>query len=152
MPRSLKWARFLVTIPAVWIAFVPPMADLNESHIYSPLWSGRARFHTFWLLSSSSLLSLFSIFLLWKSSQAETREGILTAAAIVGALLGGFFSATIFRPIYDGTLSDVEVATVANRQVDPNLFAFSILAILLGAGVVLAWRSAVERGPEHGGR
>ena len=142
MTQHLRYARILVTIPAVWIAFVPPIADLNESHIYSPLWSGHARFHTFWLLSSSSLLSLFSIFLLWKGSQAGTREGTLTAAAIVGALLGGFFSATIFRPIYDGTFSDVEIATGVARSFDPNLVAFSILAIVLAAGVASARRPA----------
>ena len=142
MPRSLKYARILVTIPALWIAIVPPVADLNESHIFSPLWSGHARFHTFWLLTSSSLSSLLAIFLLWKGPQAGTREGVLTAAAIMGAILGGFFSATLFRPIYDGTLSDVEAATGVPRQFDPNFVAFSFLLIVLVVGVLLARRPA----------
>ena len=140
MSRTLTYARFLVTIPAVWIAFVPPIADLNESHIFSPLWSGHARFHTFWLLTSSSLLSLFAIHLSWRGSQAGTREGILTSAGIVGALLAGFFSATLFRPLYDGTLSDLEAATGTARSFDPNLVAFSFLLVLLATGVLLARR------------
>ena len=142
MPRSLEYARVLVTIPALWIAIVPPIADLNESHIFSPLWSGHARFHTFWLLTSSSLSSLLAIFLLWKGPRAGSREAVLTAAAIMGALLGGFFSAALFRPIYDGTLSDLEAATGVSRRIDPNFVAFSALLIVLVVGVLLARRPA----------
>lgn len=146
VPHSLKYARILVTLPALWIAFIPPIADLNESHIYSPDWSGHARFHTFWLLSSSSLLSLLATFLLWKGPRAGTRESTLTSAAIVGSLLAGFFSATLFRPVYEGTLSDLEKATGASYPFDPNLLAFSFLSVLLIAGVVSALQDSTLRG------
>jgi hypothetical protein len=61
----------------------------------------------------------------------------------MATLLGGFFSATAFRPFYEGTLSDVELATGATRSFDGNLIAFSVLAIVLAVGILLARRPAV---------
>ena len=124
----------------MFLAVVPAIADLSESHIFHPLWPGHARFHTVWLISTTSLSSLVAMWLLWKGPRAGTRESILVAAAILAAVLSGFFVATVSQPLYDGALSDVRSAAAAGAEA--NLVAFSILAIVLAAGAMLARRSS----------
>lgn len=37
LENRIKLARILVTIPALIVAFVPPVADLNATHVTNPL-------------------------------------------------------------------------------------------------------------------
>lgn len=138
--RHIAYARLLVTVPAVWLAVVPAVADLNESHVFHPSWPGHARFHTVWLISTTSLSSLVAMWLLWRGPWADARASILVAASILAAVLAGFFVATVGRPLYDGTLSDVRPPGATGF--DANLVAFSALAIVLLAGAILARRAS----------
>ena len=65
MKSRLALARVLVTIPVVFIAVLPPLVDLNETHVFNPLWVGHARLHTVWLIASNSILSLMALWILW---------------------------------------------------------------------------------------
>ena len=133
-------ARALVTVPALFVAVMPPIADLNETHLLNPLWTGHARLHTAWLISSNSLLSLFALWAMWRGPRAASREGILTGAAIMGAILGGFLVAAAARALYEGSFADPNGVPLVAGAIDANLLAFSVLFLLLVAAVALVRR------------
>ena len=143
MAERISRARILVTIPALFVVFLPPLADLNETHILNSLWTGHARLHTVWLISSNSLLSLLALWVLWRGPRAGTREGVKTGAAIMVAILGGFLIAAAFSPLYAGSFADPNGIPLIAGVVDANLLVFSALFVLVIAAVALVRRPAV---------
>jgi len=137
MGSRTRAARILVTISAAFLAVVPPLADLNATHVLNPGWPGHARLHTVWLISTNSLLSLLALWWLWRARVAGTREAVLGAAAIVGAILAGFFIAGATRAFYAGTFADADGIPITAGPIDANVAAFSVLLCLVIAAVVL---------------
>jgi len=140
MDSRLKLSRILVTIPALFIIVVPPLADLNESHVLNPLWIGHARLHTVWLLATNCLVSLIALRILWRASEPK-RESIRMGAALVGSILIGFFVAAVTQSAYEGSLTDPNGIAITAGPIDANLAAFSALACLVAAALVLARKS-----------
>ena len=142
MAKRPTVARILVTIPAVFVAVAPPIADMNETHLLHELWTGHARLHTAWLISSNSLLSVIALWVMWRGPRASTPEGTLLGAAIMAAILGGFLIAAATRSLYGGSFADASGVPPIAGVLDGNLLAFSILFLLLIVAVVLARRPA----------
>ena len=143
MPKSrLELARVLVTIPGVILAIVPPLADFNASHAANPSWPAHARLHTVWLVCTSSSLALLALFLLWSRSRELTRDRVCLAAALLGTVLGGFFVAGATQGLYGGAFTDPNGVAVRIGPLDANLAGFSVMAVILAAGVAVALRSA----------
>ena len=131
MEDGSKLPRLLVTIPAVFVAILPPLADLNDSHLFNSLWPGHARLHTAWLISANSLLSLFVLWTMWRGPRAGTIEGVRTGGTIMAAILGGFMVAAVTKSFYGGTFADANGIQPVGGAIDANLLAFSILFVLL---------------------
>ena len=144
MKSPIKIARILVTIPAVFLAIVPPIVDLTETHVLNPLWIGHARFHTVWLLATNSLVSLAALGVLWWPSALSFRHAVLFGADLVCTVLSGFFVAAATQFAYDGSLTDPNGVAVAFGPVDANLATFSILFCLLILAVVIVRKSVPE--------
>lgn len=138
MTRRLEIARVLLTIPAVFLAVAPPLVDLSETHVLNPLWTGHARLHTVWLLSTNSLVALLAIGVLWWERRSPPRASVLLGAGLVGAILLGFFIAAAAHTAYGGTLSDPNGVSFAAGPIDANLAVFSVHLCLVLAAVVLA--------------
>ena len=64
--RTLSRARILVTVPIVFVGFVPMLADFNPSHAINPGWPGHARLHLVWLVATNTLVSTFGLWTLWR--------------------------------------------------------------------------------------
>jgi hypothetical protein len=146
MNRQLTIARYLVTLPAVFLALGPPIIDLSESHILNPLWTAHARLHTVWLISTNALVSLVALSLMWRPGQASHRNSVLLAAMLVGAVLSGFFIASVTQSLYGGSFSDPNGVAITVGPFDANLAVFSLLFILVVAGALLARPSSNEPG------
>ncbi|MDE0885380.1 MAG: hypothetical protein OSB70_07585 [Myxococcota bacterium] len=138
MKKGLARARLLVTLPALFLAIVPPLVDLNETHLLNPAWTGHARLHTAWLLSSNSMISLLSLWILWRGAWAGTREAILLATALVGSILAGFFVAAASHPLYGGAFADAGGVPPILGGLDANIVIFSALSLLLPGALFLA--------------
>ena len=84
--KSIKLARLLVTGPALFLAVVPPLVDFNSTHVTNPLWTGHARLHTVWLLTTNSIIAVLALGLMWRELKVSSiRAGaILTAAPLAG--------------------------------------------------------------------
>ena len=135
--KRIKIARILVTMPALFLAIGPPLADFNATHATNPLWPGHARLHMVWLVCTNSLIALLALAVLWRAPQQPKSAPILLAAARVGAVLLGFFVAAATQGAYAGTLTDPNGIPFHIGPLDANLAAFSVCAALLAVGVVL---------------
>ena len=138
MNRRIKYARLLITVPAVFLAIVPPLADFNSTHVANPLWPPHARLHTVWLICTNSSIALLALAVLWARSGLPSRKSVLLAAALTGAILLGFFAAAATQSAYGGALTDSNGIPFRIGPLDANLAAFSALAVIVvvAAGVV----------------
>lgn len=137
--NRLSTARMLVTLPALFLALGPPVADLNATHVANPLWPGHARLHTMWLISSNSLVMIVALGLLW--SGPPVRRTVLLASALVGAVLLGFFIAAGTQSLYGGTLTDPNGIPFQVGPLDANLAGFGFLAGVLAIAVGYIWKA-----------
>ncbi len=140
MPAPLSTARILLTIPALFLALVPPLVDFTPTHVLNPLWSPHARLHTVWLLGTNALVCIVALGLLWRPVDARARERVLLAAGLIGSVLAGFFIAAATHPLYGGALTDVNGVEGTVAGLDLNLITFSVLGLDVAAAAFLAWR------------
>ena len=121
-----------VSAIAIFYGFVPAFADLNETHLFNPLWSEHARFHGAWFLAFAAGVALISLYLIWR------RDDVLVPIFIGLVFAVGFWIATVFGPAYGGALVDPNghVQTIAGFEA--NMFLFSIVSMLLIAALGLA--------------
>lgn len=140
MANKIKIARRLVTIPAAFLVVGPPLIDLDPSHIFNPLWTGHARLHTVWLISTNSLVSLIALGLLWQRGAPDPRGRVLFASGLVACVLGGFFIAAATQTLYGGSLSDPNGVAIMFGPLDANLTVFSILICLPAIAALIVRR------------
>lgn len=137
MDRRIRIARGLLTFTALFLAIVPPTADLNASHIFHPEWPGHARLHTVWLLVSNSLVSLLAVYWMWRPRTEDLSRAIRHSAVLVSLVLAGFFVAAGTQSLYGGALTDVGGIALQVGSIDANLAAFSVHACIVGAALYL---------------
>lgn len=134
----IKIARLLVTVPAVFLAVVPPLVDLNATHALNPLWPGHARLHSVWLLATTSLIALVALGVLWRDFEASSvRRGAL----LVGTPLLGFFVAALTRSAYGGAFTDPNGVPFRFGPLDANLAVFGLWAVFIAIAMLLVRRS-----------
>ena len=138
--QHLKRARLLVAIPAVFLAIVPVLADFNPTHAVNPAWPSHARLHAVWGVFSSSLISLLALFVLFRPRREPSRERVYLAAAMLGAVLGGFFLAGATQSVYGGAFTDPNGIPIRVGPLDANLAGFGVMAVVVAAGVLMARR------------
>jgi hypothetical protein len=133
-------ARVLLTLVTLGYGLATIFADFNKTHAINPKWTGHARFHVVWQISSYAGFGLLALALLWWPGPAALARLILVAvmAAIIYA---AFFIAVLSMPVYGGAAYDdngyqpfaAPIPIVAKRW-DVNITAFSIQLALLAAG------------------
>jgi hypothetical protein len=138
-------ARILLTLVTFGYAGATVIADFNKTHATNPKWTGHARFHVVWQISSYVGFGLLALALIWWPGPDALARLYLVAlmAAIVYA---AFFVAVIAMPIYGGAAYDDNgyqpfraPLPVIAKLWDVNITAFSIQLVLLAAsGVALA--------------
>jgi len=135
--KRIKLARLLVTGPALFLAVVPPLVDFNSTHVTNPLWTGHARLHTVWLLTTNSIIAVLALGLMWRELKVSS---IRAGAILTAAPLAGFFVAAATRPLYGGSFTDPNGVARGFGPLDANLAAFSLLALVLLVAVRLVWK------------
>ncbi len=113
----------------VFYGFVPAIADLNETHLFNPLWSEHARFHGAWSLAFAAGIALF---LVW------VRDDVFLPIAFGLVFAAGFWVATLFRSAYGGALVDSNGHTHTIAGIESNMFLFSVVSILLMIALAVA--------------
>lgn len=132
--KRMRVARWLVTLPALFVMIVPPSIDWGPSHLMNPLWPPHARMHTAWLLATNSMVMAMALVLIWR--QRDTRT-LLFGAALVAAPLLGFFVAAATRASYGGAFTDANGVAFTAGPLDANLAAFGLCLAAVGVGAAL---------------
>ena len=95
-------AKILLTIATLGYSLIPTIFDSNNTHVTNPSWDKHARFHVVWQVSSYVYVALLALYLTWTAG-SDTRN-LWIAAILAAAGYGGFWTAVLSRPAYDGKL------------------------------------------------
>ncbi|MEL7179620.1 MAG: DUF6640 family protein [Pseudomonadota bacterium] len=126
--------KIAVTAITIFYGLVPAIADLNETHLFNPLWSEHARFHGAWFLAFAAGIAVIALFLIW------VRDDVFLPIAFGLIFVAGFWVATVFGPTYGGALVDENGYVQTVLGIDSNMFLFSVVGALLLLMLVLARR------------
>ncbi len=129
--------KILLTLATAMYTFVPPIVDLNKTHATNPLWVSHARFHVVWQTMIMFGIGLLSFYLLW-FSQIGTRFSINFSFILGLIVLGSFVINVAAKKLYAGTLSDPNGVPPIVKNIDANLFFFSLALSILIAGYIIA--------------
>ena len=129
--------KILLTLATAMYTFVPPIVDLNKTHATNPLWVSHARFHVVWQTMIMLGIGLLSIYLLWFSQIGDHFS--VELSFILGLIVLGSFVINVgAKKLYAGTLSDPNGVPPIFKNVDANLFFFSLALLILIAGYLIA--------------
>ena len=134
--------RVLMTVVTLGYSLVPTLADLNWTHATNPLWTGHARYHVVWQVSSYILIAALGLYLIWTPGPTAD-ERFLIATGIAVAVYGGFFTALGTMGAYEGQLADtngVPSVTIFGVTIDLNVLVFVVLILFLVASQIAFWR------------
>lgn len=138
-------ARILLTLATAGWSLGTVIADFNKTHATNPAWTGHARFHVVWQISSYVGFGILALALIWMPGPL-VFERLVLAALISGIVYAGFLVAAIAMPIYGGRVYDdngylpfpAPVPLIAKAW-DVNMTAFCVqFVLLMGAVAALA--------------
>ncbi|TFH25282.1 MAG: hypothetical protein E4H03_01210 [Myxococcales bacterium] len=127
----------LLTVTALEF-FGPPVRDIGGSHALNPTWVGHARVHLIWLLGFMLTSGIANVYLIWFRRPFELRN-LWLSAAWQCCNMAGFWAAFFFAPMYGGEMT-MEGVHMHILGLDENVFVFTVLTILLAAGLGLLSR------------
>lgn len=134
---KIRIARILIIIPTLWYGFIPPIVDFSESHVFHQDWTGHARFHMVWLLTSNFLLCITALIFLFKNIPNKIIGTRIAGLISLSVYLGFFFSAFTMN-LYKGSLSDSNGMDPI-MGIDGNLLVFSPLTLFVIIGLYLSF-------------
>ncbi|MEL6919891.1 MAG: DUF6640 family protein [Pseudomonadota bacterium] len=132
-----------VSAITIFYGLVPAIADLNETHLFNPLWSEHARLHGAWFLAFAAGIALIGLFLIW------ARDDVFLPITFGLMFVAGFWVATIFGPMYGGALVDENGYVQKILGIESNMFLFSVVGILLL--IALGVASKIYSGGQNSG-
>jgi hypothetical protein len=128
-------ARSLITFVIGMTLVGSNVADWNQTHIFSEMWSPHARFHGAWFVFAVSFLSVLSLWLLWSRDAQPDRSRI--AAYVQGCIWLAFFpSMLVPEMLLADPCKEVKLAGI-----DLNLLGSILNVALLGIALVLLPRN-----------
>jgi hypothetical protein len=128
-------ARSLITFVIGMTLVGSNVADWNQTHIFSEMWSPHARFHGAWFVFAVSFLSVLSLWLLWSRDAQPDRSRI--AAYVQGCIWLAFFPSMLVP----GMLLADPGKEVKLAGIDLNLLGSILNVALLGIALVLLRRN-----------
>lgn len=138
----LLTAKILLTLVTLGYSAIPTLFDFNETHATNPSWTGHARWHVVWQVSSYDYLAVIALILTWGYGSDVTHLWVPTMMAC--AAYGGFWTAFLTRKKYGGVLQDPinGVPTFKYNifgwrfEIDANVSLFTPITILT---LITAW-------------
>ena len=100
----LIMTKILLTLATFGYSAIPSFFDFNDSHATNPSWTGHARYHVIWQVSSYDFIALLALYLIWTAGVDASQLWI--PALLATFIYAGFWTANFTRPIYGGVLQD----------------------------------------------
>ena len=135
-------ARVLFTLTTAGWAVATVIADFNKTHATNPKWTGHARFHVVWQISSYVGFGLLALALIWWPGPLAL-ERLYLVALMSAIVYGAFFVAVLAMPIYGGKAYDsngykpfpAPVPLIAKTW-DVNITIFCVQVAILAGGLI----------------
>ncbi|MEM8573621.1 MAG: DUF6640 family protein [Pseudomonadota bacterium] len=132
MKDNPLFIKIVITAVTIFYGIVPAIADLNETHLFSPGWSPHARFHGAWFLAFSAGIAGVALFLTW-------LRGELIVPIVIGLMfVSGFWAAALLSSLYGGALIDPNGYEQRILGVESNVFLFSVITLILLCTLIAA--------------
>ena len=135
-------AKILLTLTTAGWAVATIFADFNATHATNPQWTGHARFHVVWQISSYVGFGLLAFVLIWWPGPLAL-ERLYLVALMCAIVYAAFFTALIAMPIYGGRAYDDNgyqpfpaPVPIISKMWDVNVTVFSIQLVLLAGGLI----------------
>jgi hypothetical protein len=109
-------------------------------HIFNPEWHPHARFHMVQLSSFVILLSLMSLWLVWRRSLEPQLSALIVTALMVFLWSGEFIALAIPGTSPSPILSQPNTVSVFGWQVPGNLIFTTVMIILSVVGYLMIGR------------
>jgi hypothetical protein len=138
--HTVNLARILVTFVTLVTLIGSNIADWNDTHIFSEMWSPHAHFHGAWFVIAVSLLSLLCLWLVWSPIGQVERSRI--AALIQGCIWLAFFPAML---VPDTALADPGKQFGQIAGLELNLVGAVAHVVLLAGALALLHGGAPSR-------
>jgi hypothetical protein len=102
--RSAPLGKLLISATAVATMIGPYVFDFNETHIFNENWPPHAKFHNAQTMSSGVVLSLATLYQLWRSAEpaGSSARASLDSAVISAST---YWVAQLSARLYPGTAS-----------------------------------------------
>lgn len=128
--------KIFVTIGIIFYAVVVPILEVNDSHLFNPLWVPHARLHEAWQLTTNTAIGVFCLWLTW------VKNEIRLSSLITFLITGGFLLAYVTRGIYGGSMVLTDGTEKILLGINLGVFGYSLAIILAIIAIVLNKRSA----------
>ena len=138
--------RFCSPIATLGYSAIPGIFDTNNTHATNPSWTGHARYHVVWQVSSYVYVAILMLYLVWTAGGDTKPLWIATITA--ACMYAGFWTAYASRPVYGGWLVD-KVNGVPDFnwhllglrfRTDANVSLFTLAVIVLGVTAIMLFR------------
>src|SRR5271167_2935839 len=83
--------KVLLSIATLGYSAIPGIFDSNNTHATNPSWTGHARYHVVWQVSSYVYVAALMLYLIWTAGNNTWQLWIATIAA--ACIYAGFWTA-----------------------------------------------------------
>jgi hypothetical protein len=97
--------KILLTLATLGYSAIPGIFDSNNTHATNPSWTGHARYHVVWQVSSYVYVAVLMLCLIWIPA-SDTKLILWIVAITAACMYAGFWTAYASRPAYGGWLVD----------------------------------------------
>ena len=138
MRGAILAARLLLSVTALGLGLLAPLADLSASHAFNNAWPPHARLHSVWLVGVLAGIALAMLVLIWAGPRSQSRLRLGLALALGWIALVPFGLAALAMPLYGGALHGRH-GGIEILGLDSNLVGFVAgTAMLIVSGVLIA--------------
>ncbi len=118
-------SKVLISIATLPLLVMVPILEVNETHLFSPLWPAHARLHEAWQLIANWTLALICLWLAWSKEQPRLASIILMAP------IAGFLAAFLLKDVYGGSMAHADGATLSVGGLNPAPLVMGLACVCL---------------------
>lgn len=114
-------AKLLVSFGVLVFSVVIPVLEINDSHVFNPMWPAHARLHEVWQLTTHCALGVFCLWLTWVKAQ------IRIASVLSIIVMGGVLFAHLIEGSYGGS---IQSGNISKTILGLDLAAFAAIVVI----------------------
>lgn len=132
-PKMLR--KLVFTLCVSTFVIIVPFLEVNNTHVFNPLWPSHARLHEVWQLLTNFLLGALGLWLAWR------KDNVRLASGLGLLVVGGFLGAYLLSGLYGGSMRHTDGSEIALGGLNAAVAVMALAFIGLVASFMTAGRS-----------